>query len=187
LVTLADINQYIIEDSSICFLNGIVDSNMAEYFIRFIIEKNCYDNGKPKPNHLKVIINSPGGIISDCFAMIDIMNAYPIPIYTYGAGLVASCGLILFLSGNKGNRYIFKNASILSHQWSSGSEGKDYEIKAASKEHKLITKRIYNIYENATGLSKKEIEEKLLPPEDKWLSPHECIKLKLCDKIISKI
>jgi len=186
LISLTElVNPYTIEDSNICFLNGPVDDEMTEYFTRFIIEKN--HDEKNKPDHLKVIINSPGGVVSDCFAMIDMMNAYPIPIWTYGLGLVASCGLMLFLAGSKGNRYIFKNTSILSHQWSGVSSGKEHEIEAAAKENKLITKRIYKLYEDATGLSKEEIYNFLLPPQDIWLSPTEAVKYGIADKVISKI
>ena len=142
MITVSERPEYSIEDSNICFLNGSVDSDMVEYFTRFIVEKNMYDNGKPKPDHLKIIINSPGGVISDMFCMVDLMNAYPIPIWTYGMGLVASCGLMLFLSGQKGNRYIFKNTSILSHQWSGVAEGKEHEIRASEKERKIFI----NIY-----------------------------------------
>lgn len=175
-----------IEDYNVCFVNGPVDADMTNYVYRFIMEKNLIDTGKPKPDHLKMLINSPGGIISDCLAMVDLMNAYPIPIWTYGMGMVASCGLILFLSGQKGNRYLFKNASILSHQWSGMAEGKEHEIRASEKENKMITKRMYNIYESATGLSKEDIHKHLLPPEDVWLSPSEAVKYHLADKVVTK-
>ncbi len=185
MLKVLDQEQYTIEDSNICFINGTIDSDTVEYVSRFIIEKNLYDNGKPKPDHLKLIINSPGGIISDCFAIIDLMNAYPIPVWTYGLGMVASCGLMIFISGNKGNRYIFKNTSILSHQWSGMAEGKEHEIKASEKENKMITNRVYRIYENATGFSKEEIHQKLLPAEDIWLSPRESVKYNLGDHVIN--
>jgi ATP-dependent Clp protease protease subunit len=185
-MTLLPPQYYTIEDSNVILVNGPIDNDMADYFTRMMLEKNFKDPDK-RPDHIKVFINSPGGIVSDCFCMIDIMNAFPIPIYTYGIGMIASCGLMLFLSGNKGNRYIFKNTSILSHQWSGAQEGKEHEIIAAARENKMISKRIYTIYENATGLSKDDIHKHLLPPEDRWLSPTECVKYGLADKVISKI
>ncbi len=180
-------SMYCIEDSNVLLINGVIDNSMSDYFTRMIIEKNVKDPPEKRPDHIKVFINSPGGVVADCFCMIDIMNAYPIPIWTYGLGMIASCGLMLFLSGEKGNRYIFKNTSILSHQWSGVTEGKEHEIIAQARENKLISSRIYKIYENATGLTKEEIHKNLLPPEDKWLSPSEAVKFGLADKVISKI
>lgn len=188
MITVLEREQYCIEDSNVCFLNGPVDGDMTEYFTRFVLEKNLYEEkGKNKPNHLKVIINSPGGDVTECFAMIDIMNAYPIPVWTYGVGQICSAGLMLFIAGTHGKRHVFKNTSILSHQWSGGGEGKEHELKATEKEHKLLHKRIYNLYEGATGLSREQINEVLLSASDTWLSPTEAVKYGLADRIISKI
>lgn len=187
MITVLEREQYTIEDSNVCFLNGPIDGDMTEYVTRFIIEKNLYESGKPKPDHLKLIINSPGGDVYEMFAMIDIMNAYSIPVWTYGVGQICSAGLMLFISGNPGNRYLFKNTAILSHQWSGGSQGKEHELKATEKENKLLHKRILTLYENATGLPKDEISKTLLAASDFWLSPTEAVRYCLADKIITKI
>ena len=184
---LIESDQYSIEDSNIALLNGEVNSEMSEYFIKFMIEKNLKDDDKPKPTHLKVIINSCGGFIYDAFAIIDIMNSFSIPVHTYGTGIIASCGLLIFMSGEKGNRFLLKNTSILSHQFSGFREGKEHELKATEKEDKLVSKRMQKMYENATGMSKEDIFKILLPPEDVWLSPQEARRYGLCDKIIDKI
>ena len=190
MISLKEVEAYTIEDDNICFINGEIDCNTAEYVVRFLLEKNSTNskrniNQKDNIDHIKMIINSPGGTIYDAFAIIDSMNASALPVFTYGLGQIASCGLMIFMSGNQDNRYIFKNTSILSHQWSGGSEGKEHEIRASEKENKLVSKRIHNLYTSATGLSKDEIDKFLLAPSDTFLTPNEAVKFRLADRIIA--
>ena len=67
--------------------------------IEFILARNLMRKGRPK--FMKMIINSPGGEIPSAFALIDTMKGSKIPIYTYGLGEIASCGLMTFIAGEK--------------------------------------------------------------------------------------
>ena len=97
--------------------------------------------------------------------------------------MIASCGLLPFINGKKGERTLTPNTSILSHQYSWGSWGKEHELFAQVKEYELSTKRILSHYKRCTGLKEAEIRKFLLPPEDVWLSGQEAKKLGICDKI----
>ena len=131
------------------------------------------------------MICSPGGMMPECFALIDIMKASRIPIHTVGLGCIASCGLLLFITGEKGYRVLTPNTSILSHQFSWGSWGKEHELFAQVKEFELSTKRMIDHYKKCTGLDEDQIREYLLPPEDRWLSAKEAKKLNICDSVKS--
>ena len=131
------------------------------------------------------MICSPGGEMPPCFALIDIMKGSKIPIHTIGLGLIASCGLLLFISGEKGKRILTPNTSILSHQFSWGSHGKEHELFAQVKEFELSTKRMIDHYKKCTGLTEKDIRKYLLPREDIWLSAQEAKKLGICDAVKS--
>ena len=111
------------------------------------------------------------------------MKGSSIPIRTIGMGLIASCGLVLFISGSKGRRFLTPNTSILSHQYSWGNYGKEHELFAQVKEYDLTTERMINHYKKCTGLTEEEIREHLLPPQDIWLSAKEAKKLGLCDEV----
>jgi len=87
--------------------------------------------------------------------------------------------------GEKGHRTLTPNTSILSHQFSWGSWGKEHELFAQVKEFELSTKRMIEHYKKCTGLKEKQIREFLLPPEDRWLSAKEAKKLGLCDSVKS--
>ena len=148
--------------------------------INWILEENLQKIKKP---FLQLMISSPGGDVSSCFALVDVMHGSRIPIRTIGLGCVASCGLSIFMSGAKGYRTLTPNTSILSHQWAWGSSGKEHELFATIKEFKLTTQRTMGHYKKCTGLSEKIIRKILLPPQDVWLSAKEALKYKLCDKV----
>ena len=162
---------------------GEVSQESMKPLIDWIISEN-YNKDKKK-KELTLGICSPGGDLNACFALVDIMKGSKIPIKTIGMGMIASCGLLMFISGEKGRRILTPNTSILSHQYSWGSFGKEHELFAAVKEFDLTTQRMIAHYKKCTGLSEKDIRKYLLPPEDMWLSAKEAKKLGLCDSITS--
>ena len=164
------------------FMSDVTQETMKP-LIDWIISENF--NQKEKKRELTLGICSPGGDLNACFALVDVMKGSKIPIRTIGMGMIASCGLLMFISGEKGRRILTPNTSILSHQYSWGTYGKEHELFAQVKEYDLTTERIINHYKKCTGLSEKDIRKYLLPPHDVWLSAKEAKKLGLCDKIQS--
>ena len=160
---------------------GDVTQETMKPLIEWIISENFNKNQKKR--ELTLGVCSPGGDLNACFALVDVMKGSKIPIRTVGMGMIASCGLLMFISGEKGRRILTPNTSILSHQYSWGSYGKEHELFAQVKEYDLTTTRMINHYKKCTGLSEKDIRKYLLPPHDVWLSAKEAKKLGLCDAI----
>ena len=148
--------------------------------VEWILEANFAEE---RPEMLNLIINSPGGDLNAAFALIDVMRGSAIPVRTIGLGQIASAGLLIFISGEKGERILTPNTSILSHQYTWGAFGKEHELFATVKEFDLTTKKMIEHYKKTTGLVEKKIREVLLPPQDVWLSPAEAKKLGLCDDV----
>ncbi len=171
-------------ESGIIYFSDGFDSTTTKPVINTIIEKNLLPNSQ-RPKELTLIINSPGGQVHSAFALIDTMKGSAIPVKTVGLGMIASCGLLTFMSGTKGRRVITPNTSILSHQYSWGSGGKEHELFARVREFELSTQRMIEHYKKCTGLSEKKVRDILLPPEDRWLSAKEAVKFGIADKIVS--
>jgi ATP-dependent Clp protease protease subunit len=163
----------------VVFMGDVTVETMSP-LIDWIISENY---NKKKKKELTLGICSPGGDLHACFALIDVMKGSKIPIRTIGMGMIASCGLLMFISGEKGRRILTPNTSILSHQYSWGSYGKEHELFSAVKEYDLTTERMINHYKKCTGLNEIAIRKYLLPPHDVWLGAKEAKKLGLCDKI----
>ena len=164
------------------FADGF-DAKTTTPVINTIIEKNLLPNSQ-RPNELTLVINSPGGQVHSAFALIDTMKGSAIPVKTVGLGMIASCGLLTFMSGTKGRRVLTPNTSILSHQYSWGSGSKEHELFARVREFELSTERMINHYKKCTGLSEKKVRDILLPPEDRWLSAKEAVRYGIADKIV---
>lgn len=173
-----------VEDNGMYLFMDEFTNSSCEKAIRFIIEKNLLPSSK-RPKKLTFIINSPGGDVNSCFALIDTVKSSAIPVHTVGLGLIASCGFNLFISGTKGHRVLTPNTSILSHQFSWGTAGKEHELFAVVKEFNLTKQRIVDHYKKCTGLDEKKIRKHLLPAEDVWLSAEEAVKLGVADAIVT--
>lgn len=177
--TETDFKDLTPQDAGIYNFMGEVDSDNIKPIIDWILVENHVV--KTKKKELILMICSDGGSVSDAFALIDVMNGSNIPIRTVGLGSIASCGLLIFLAGH--NRTLTPNTSILSHQFSWGSNGKEHELFAVVKEFELTQQRMINHYKNCTNLSDQQIKDNLLPPHDVYLSAQEALKLGLCDHI----
>lgn len=162
--------------------NDTFDAKTTGDLIKFILERNLMPKNKPK--QIKLLINSPGGELASAFALIDTMKGSKIPIYTYGIGEIASCGLLTFIAGEKGKRFITRNTSILSHQFSWGSFGKEHELFATVKEFDNTKQRMVEHYKKCTGMTEANIKKYLLPAEDVWLTAREAVKYGIADEVV---
>ena len=169
----------LLQNGVVVFMGDVTVETMSP-LIDWILAEN-YSEKKQK--ELTLGICSRGGDLNACFALVDIMKGSKIPIKTVGLGMIASCGLLMFITGTKGRRILTPNTSILSHQYSWGSVGKEHELFARVKELELTTERMINHYKKCTGLKETDIRKYLLPPHDVWLGAKEAKKLGLCDKV----
>jgi ATP-dependent Clp protease protease subunit len=171
----------LLQDNGMYVFMGEVDEDSIRPIIEWILVENHVV--KKKKKELLLMICSSGGSLESAFALIDVMRASSIYIKTVGLGQIASAGLMIFLAGSPGRRVLTPNTSILSHQYSWGSDGKHHELFAVTKEFDLVQRRMMAHYQHSTGLSEDIIKTKLLPPSDVWLSAEEAMSLGVCDYI----
>lgn len=158
-----------------------VDHESIKPVIEWILHENFVS--KKRRKELLLMICSEGGSVECAFALIDVMHSSQIPIKTVGLGQIASAGLLIFLAGSKGRRVLTPNTSILSHQFSWGSDGKAHELFATIKEFELCQTRMVRHYQDTTGLDEQQIRQTLLPPHDVWLTAEEAMAYNICDAI----
>jgi ATP-dependent Clp protease, protease subunit len=174
-------NSELLQEAGMYVFMDDVSSESIKPIIEWILVENHV--AKKKKKELLLMICSDGGSMEDAFALIDVMKASSVPIKTVGLGSVASSGLLIFLAGAPGRRILTPNTSILSHQYSWGSDGKHHELFAITKEFGLAQTRMINHYQETTGLDEETIKTKLLPPNDVYLSAEEALELGICDFI----
>ena len=170
-----------LNDHGVMVLMGEIDEDTVKPVIEWILHENYVR--KKKTKELLLTICSSGGDLGVGFALIDVMRSSKIPIKTVGLGTIASCGLLIFLSGSPGRRVLTPNTSIMSHQFSWGTEGKVHELFATVKEFELTQQRMVNLYKNCTGLDEETIKRVLLPPQDVYLSAQDALQYHICDHV----
>lgn len=170
-----------LKDKGILFISDIINSNVAQNVVSWILEANM--DTERKYDHLTLIINSPGGEMPSAFAIIDTIAGSRIPVHTVGLGQISSCGFLIFISGAKGYRILTPNTTILSHQWFWGNVGKAHELLGVTKQYNFINERMEAHYVRHTGLDIETIRTRLLPPTDTWLSADEAKEMGICDEI----
>ena len=171
----------LLQDAGMYVFMGEVAEDTIKPIIEWILVENHVV--KKKKKELLLMICSDGGSMENAFALIDVMKSSSIPVKTVGLGSIASSGLLIFLAGTKGRRVLTPNTSILSHQYSWGSDGKHHELWAVTKEFGLAHRRMVQHYQESTGLDEETIKTKLLPANDVYLSAEEALALGICDYI----
>jgi len=169
-----------LSDYGIIYLSGVINEAKAESVCKEIIEFNIKGN----INQVQMVINSPGGTCTAGFSIIDIMEWSNLPIYTTGIGMIASMGLLIFMTGEKGHRVVTPRTSILSHRFSGGNFGNHSQLIASRREEDMLHERILSHYTTYSNIKdSKELEKYLLRDVDTWLSTDEAVQLGIVDVV----
>lgn len=140
---------------------------------------------------IDIYINSPGGSVVDCFALLSTMEAISNDIRTTAVGMAASCANLLLVSGTAGKRQALPLSKLLIHQPMGGARGQATDIEIEAKFILELKEDIVKIYMKHTGLSHDEIWQGM--DRNNWVRPENAIpgkdwgKLGMIDRVISKI
>ena len=129
-------------------------------------------------------INSPGGSVTDGFAIYDTMNYVKCDVATYCVGMAASMGAFLLAGGAKGKRFALPNSEIMIHQPLGGMQGQASDIKIHA-DHIIRTKdKLNKILAANTGRPLEDIIRDT--DRDNFLSAEEAKEYGLIDKVFDK-
>jgi ATP-dependent Clp protease protease subunit len=160
------------------FLWGPVDDDSA----KDIVSKLLYLETMKPGERITFFINSPGGLVTSGFSILDTMKLITSPISTVCMGVAASMGSILLSAGQKGERYIFPLGEVMIHQPSVGllqGTATDLEIQA-----KQISKT-KDISADILSKNCNQTKQQILKDFDRdyWMNAKESIEYGIVDKI----
>ena len=164
----------------IIFLGEEVNATTASLIVAQLMFLEAEDPEKD----IHFYINSPGGSVTDGFAIYDTMNYVKCDVATYCMGMAASMGAFLLAGGAKGKRYALPNAEVMIHQPLGGAKGQATEIEIAAKQILRTKERLNRILSENTG---KPIDVIAADTErDNWKTAEEAVAYGLIDKVITK-
>lgn len=131
----------------IIILNEEVNSASAGVIVAQLLYLESQDPTKD----ISLYINSPGGSVTDGFAIYDTMNYIKCDVSTICVGMAASMGAFLLAAGAKGKRYALPNADIMIHQPSGGARGQATDMEIHTQHILDIKKRLNEILAKNTG------------------------------------
>tara|TARA_Y100001970_G_scaffold48790_1_gene61943 strand:+ start:17460 stop:18056 length:597 start_codon:yes stop_codon:yes gene_type:complete len=164
----------------IIFLGTAIDDYVSSLIIAQLLFLEADDSKKD----IYMYINSPGGVITSGFGIIDTMNYIKSDIATICVGQAASMAAMILSSGTKGKRSALENSRIMIHQPLGGVQGQATDIEIHTKEILFLKDRLNNILAKNTGQTVKKIENDT--NRDNFMSAKESIKYGLIDEIVNK-
>ena len=163
----------------IIFLSEEVNATTASLVVAQLMFLEAEDPEKD----IHFYINSPGGSVTDGFAIYDTMNYVKCDVATYCMGMAASMGAFLLAGGAKGKRYALPNAEIMIHQPLGGTKGQATEIEIAAKQILRTRERLNTILAENTGKPVDVIAQDT--ERDNWKTAEEALEYGLIDHIIT--
>ena len=145
--------------------------------IRIVIRER---DAKYNEEGINLIINSPGGEVSEMFGIIDFMELIGTKVNTICRGSAQSAAAIILACGT-GKRAASKHSTIMFHQGSTFSQGKLSDVRAGLEYTKVIEAKIYKLLGEKTKKDAKWWEDKM--KSDFYLSADEALELGVIDII----
>lgn len=178
-------DQYLLRKNQI-YLFGPIETGMAARVIpqMHFIEQKMIDENLPKEERvLTLLINSPGGSVTDGLAIYDTINMLDCHVRTICVGLAASMAAFLLSSGSRGMRLALPNSEILIHQPLGGAQGQASDIIIAAKHIEHTRRTLNTILAMNTGKTVRQIAKDT--DRDYTMTAAEAMQYGLLDRILA--
>lgn len=167
----------------IIYLEGEIDTFSAPFILERINVIRDFSEEANINNPINLYITSPGGDVNGLTAIVDIFEALPCKINTYGVGHVESAAVWVLAAGT-GIRRIAPNTEVMVHEISTWLRGTSSDVENEAKQL-MATQR--NLYELLAKFSKKENDfwsNLLKNSKNLYLTAGTCIEYGLVDEVI---
>ncbi|MBN1987641.1 MAG: ATP-dependent Clp protease proteolytic subunit [Prolixibacteraceae bacterium] len=160
------------------FLWGQVDDESAEDIVSKLLYLESVQPGKK----ITFFINSPGGMVTSGFSILDTMKMISSPVSTVCMGLAASMGSILLSAGEKGQRFIYPLGKVMIHQPSIGLlQGSASDLEIHARQIMKTKKQAAEILAENCGQSVEQILKDF--ERDYWMDSKESTDYGIVDGI----
>lgn len=167
--------------NKILYFTGEVTQDSCSIAIAQLLYLESLNNGQP----INCYITSPGGSCIAGLALCDTMKYIKTPVHTTCIGMAASMGAVILSCGEKGNRGLLQNSTVMIHSVSSTLGGPGVhsnDIRIEMKEMEKTEDKLFHILAENCGKSYDEIKADC--ERDKWLWGQEAVDYGICDKVL---
>ena len=172
-----DIYSRLLKERIIFLGTGINDAVSST-----IIAQLLFLEAEDPKKDIYMYINSPGGLITAGFAILDTMNYIKPDVSTICMGQAASMAAILLSMGKKGKRMALENSRVMIHQPLGGATGQASDIEIHTKEILFLRDKLNKILSENTGQSVETISKDT--NRDNFMSADIALEYGLIDEII---
>lgn len=163
----------------IVFLGKQFDTDLANS----IVGQFLFLEADNPESDIIVYINSPGGLVTSCMAIYDVMQYVKPDISTVCIGEAASAAAFILAAGTKGKRYALVNSRIMLHQVSAGTKGHIQDIRIQVKEFERVNDIMLNEIAKITNHSIEQVKEDV--DRDYYMSAKDAKEYGLIDEILT--
>ena len=162
----------------IIFLGTPID----DYISSLVIAQLLYLEAEDSKRDIYMYINSPGGIITSGFGILDTMNYIKPDVATICMGQAASMAAVILSAGAKGKRSALENSRVMIHHPLGGVQGQATDIEIHTKEILFLRNKLNKILSNNTNKSIKTIEKDT--NRDYFMDSESALKYGIIDEIV---
>ena len=163
----------------IIFLGTPIDDTISSLIIAQLLFLEAENSKKD----IYMYINSPGGVITSGFGILDTMNYIKPDVATICMGQAASMAAVLLSAGAKGKRSALENSRVMIHQPLGGVQGQATDIEIHTKEILFLRKKLNKILADNTNNTVKTIEKDT--NRDYFMDSKAALKYGIIDEIVS--
>lgn len=160
--------------------------------IRDIVDINAEDDAKEREAYLdsqvytrhpiKLYINTPGGHVTEGFALIDAIESSKTPVHVYATGSIASMGILVVASAHKA--LASKYTRFMIHSLSFGAMGTLGDVQVSVEEAERIQDQINTFIVDHTIFSLEEVEDIVTSNLDYYFDAEEALEKGLIQEIV---
>jgi ATP-dependent Clp protease, protease subunit len=150
-----------------------------------VLQKMAYEKRLTKDSgSIKLLINCPGGSVTEGFKLIGLMRQLEAPVDTVVMGVAASMGAILALTAaSPGRRFMDRHAKLMIHQPSiTELSGTAEEVANYSQELTKTRNILDSLISQNTGLPMDKVRQ--MTSKDTFVTPLRALKDGFVDWVI---
>jgi ATP-dependent Clp protease protease subunit len=159
--------------------------DICTYNILVVIHQiHILENRDPE-SEIELYINSAGGYVIDCLALIDVMDASPCDFRVVVLGMAASAACLIASNGTPGKRYAGRNSEFMFHEVSGPvPDMRMSDIQYIKKETKRVQDKFNRIFSRNTGISITNMKKDFYVDKDRYLTATEARKYNIVDHVL---